>query len=68
MGARGNTRQELSEVVQLVARHQLRSLIAGHFPLEQVNAALTQLATGQEQEGSSVGLCIYALNLLHEYD
>jgi D-arabinose 1-dehydrogenase-like Zn-dependent alcohol dehydrogenase len=47
MGARGNTRQELAEVVQLVARHQLRPLIAGTYPLEQVNAALTQLATGQ---------------------
>ena len=47
MGARGNTRQELAEVVQLVARRQLRPLIAGHFPLEQVNEALTQLATGQ---------------------
>jgi len=47
MGARGNTRRELAEVVQLVARHQLRPLIAGHYPLEQVNDALTQLATGQ---------------------
>lgn len=47
MGARGNTRQELAEVVQLVARRQLRPLIAGQFPLEQVNAALTHLATGQ---------------------
>jgi D-arabinose 1-dehydrogenase-like Zn-dependent alcohol dehydrogenase len=47
MGARGNTRQELAEVVQLVARRQLRPLIAGNFPLDQVNAALTQLATGQ---------------------
>jgi D-arabinose 1-dehydrogenase-like Zn-dependent alcohol dehydrogenase len=47
MGARGNTRQELAEVVHLVARHQLRPLIAGTYPLEQVNAALTQLATGQ---------------------
>jgi alcohol dehydrogenase, propanol-preferring len=47
MGARGNTRQELAEVVQLVARKQLRPLIAGHYPLEQVNTALAQLATGQ---------------------
>jgi 2-desacetyl-2-hydroxyethyl bacteriochlorophyllide A dehydrogenase len=47
MGARGNTRQELAEVVQLVARLQLRPLIAGRYPLEQVNDALTQLATGQ---------------------
>jgi 2-desacetyl-2-hydroxyethyl bacteriochlorophyllide A dehydrogenase len=47
MGARGNTRQELHEVVQLVASRQLRPLIAGHFPLEQINAALTQLETGQ---------------------
>ncbi len=47
MGARGNTRQELAEVVQLVARRQLHPLIAGHFPLDQVNVALTQLATGQ---------------------
>jgi D-arabinose 1-dehydrogenase-like Zn-dependent alcohol dehydrogenase len=47
MGARGNTRQELAEVVQLVARQQLRPLIAGSFPLDQVNAALTHLATGQ---------------------
>jgi D-arabinose 1-dehydrogenase-like Zn-dependent alcohol dehydrogenase len=47
MGARGNTRQELHEVVQLVASHQLRPLIAGHFPLEQINEALTQLETGQ---------------------
>ena len=31
MGARGNTRQELAEVVQLVARKQLRPLIAGNF-------------------------------------
>ncbi len=47
MGARGNTRQELAEVVQLVARKQLRPLIAGNYPLEQVNAALDQLATGK---------------------
>lgn len=47
VGARGNTRQELVEVVQLVARKQLRPLIAGTYPLEQVNAALEQLATGQ---------------------
>jgi D-arabinose 1-dehydrogenase-like Zn-dependent alcohol dehydrogenase len=47
MGARGNTRHELAQVVQLVARKQLRPLIAGHYPLEQVNAALAQLATGQ---------------------
>ncbi len=47
VGARGNTRQELAEVVQLVARKQLRPLIAGHYPLEQVNMALNQLATGQ---------------------
>jgi alcohol dehydrogenase, propanol-preferring len=47
VGARGNTRQELSEVVRLVARHQLHPLIAGTFPLEQVNEALTKLATGE---------------------
>jgi propanol-preferring alcohol dehydrogenase len=47
VGARGNTRQELAEVVQLVARRQLRPLIAGHYPLVEVNSALTQLATGQ---------------------
>jgi len=47
MGARGNTRQELAEVVRLVAMKQLRPLIAGKFPLEQANKALTKLATGQ---------------------
>lgn len=47
MGARGNTRQELAEVIQLVARRQLRPLIAGRLPLEQADAALAQLATGQ---------------------
>jgi D-arabinose 1-dehydrogenase-like Zn-dependent alcohol dehydrogenase len=47
VGARGNTRQELADVVQLVARRQLRPLIAGHYPLAQVNEALGQLATGQ---------------------
>jgi alcohol dehydrogenase, propanol-preferring len=47
VGARGNTRQELAEVVQLVARRQLRPLIAGTYPLDQVNTALTRLATGQ---------------------
>jgi D-arabinose 1-dehydrogenase-like Zn-dependent alcohol dehydrogenase len=47
MGARGNTRQELAEVVQLVARRQLHPLIAGNFPLDQVDAALIQLETGQ---------------------
>ena len=47
MGARGNTRQELAEVVQLVARRQLRPLIAGHYPLVEINTALNQLATGQ---------------------
>jgi 2-desacetyl-2-hydroxyethyl bacteriochlorophyllide A dehydrogenase len=47
MGARGNTRKELADVVQLVASRQLRPLIAGQYPLVQVNAALTQLATGQ---------------------
>jgi len=31
----------------LVARRQLHPLIAGTYPLEQVNAALTQLATDQ---------------------
>jgi D-arabinose 1-dehydrogenase-like Zn-dependent alcohol dehydrogenase len=47
VGARGNTRQELAEVVQLVARKQLHPIIAGHYQLEQVNADLDQLATGQ---------------------
>ena len=47
MGARGNTRQELAEVVQLVSRRQLRPLIAGQYSLDQINAALSQLATGQ---------------------
>ena len=47
MGARGNTRQELAEVVQLVGSRQLRPLVAGCYPLDQANAALTQLATGQ---------------------
>ena len=47
VGARGNTRQELAEVVQLVARKQLRPLIAGTYSLDQVNVALEQLATGQ---------------------
>jgi D-arabinose 1-dehydrogenase-like Zn-dependent alcohol dehydrogenase len=47
IGARGNTRQELTKVVQLVARHQLRPPIAGHFPLEKAYAALTQLVTGE---------------------
>ncbi len=47
MGARGNTRQELAEVVRLVAGGQLHPLIAGHYPLEQANTALTQLSTGQ---------------------
>jgi D-arabinose 1-dehydrogenase-like Zn-dependent alcohol dehydrogenase len=47
MGARGNTRQELADVVQLVARSQLSPIIAGKFPLEKINTALTQLATGQ---------------------
>lgn len=47
VGARGNTRQELADVVQLVATKQLKPLIAGTYPLEQVNEALDQLATGQ---------------------
>ncbi len=47
VGARGNTRKELAEVIQLVSRRQLHPLIAGTYPLEQVNTALTQLATGQ---------------------
>jgi D-arabinose 1-dehydrogenase-like Zn-dependent alcohol dehydrogenase len=47
VGARGNTRQELAEVVRLVARHQLHPLIAGTYPLEQINEALTKLATGE---------------------
>ncbi|MGE5123724.1 MAG: alcohol dehydrogenase catalytic domain-containing protein [Acidobacteriaceae bacterium] len=47
MGARGNTRHELTEVVQLVANHQLDPLIAGQFPLEQATTAFEQLATGQ---------------------
>jgi D-arabinose 1-dehydrogenase-like Zn-dependent alcohol dehydrogenase len=46
VGARGNTRQDLAEVIQLVARRQLRPLIAKCMPLEQVNSALTQLSTG----------------------
>jgi D-arabinose 1-dehydrogenase-like Zn-dependent alcohol dehydrogenase len=47
VGARGNTRQELAEVVRLVARKQLRPLIADRYPLEGVNDALTRLGTGQ---------------------
>ena len=47
VGARGNTRQELAEVVQLVIRKQLHPLIAGTYPLDQVNTALAQLATGE---------------------
>jgi propanol-preferring alcohol dehydrogenase len=47
IGARGNTRQELTEVIHLVARQQLRPLIAGQYPLAQINDALTRLATGQ---------------------
>ena len=47
VGARGNTRQELAEVVRLVARQQLHPLIAGTYHLEQVNEALTKLATGE---------------------
>ena len=47
VGARGNTRKELGEVVELVARKQLKPLIAGKYPLDQVNSALTQLATGE---------------------
>lgn len=47
MGARGNTRQELADVVQLVARRQLRPLIAAHYPLDKANAALSRLATGE---------------------
>jgi propanol-preferring alcohol dehydrogenase len=47
VGARGNTRQELAEVVQLVADHQLRPLIVQQYPLDQANEALNQLATGQ---------------------
>ncbi len=46
MGARGNTRQELAEVVKLVANGRLHPLISAHYPLEQANEALTQLATG----------------------
>jgi D-arabinose 1-dehydrogenase-like Zn-dependent alcohol dehydrogenase len=47
MGARGNTRKELAEVVRLVGRGQLRPLIAERYTLEQVNEALSRLATGQ---------------------
>ncbi len=47
VGARGNTRQELAEVVQLVSRGQLHPLIAGKYPLDQVNSAFAQLATGE---------------------
>jgi 2-desacetyl-2-hydroxyethyl bacteriochlorophyllide A dehydrogenase len=47
VGARGNTRHEVGEVVQLVSRRQLNPLITGRFPLEDVNSALSQLATGQ---------------------
>ncbi len=47
MGARGNTRQELVEVVKLVANGQLHPIISACYPLEQANQALTQLATGQ---------------------
>jgi 2-desacetyl-2-hydroxyethyl bacteriochlorophyllide A dehydrogenase len=47
MGARGNTRKELAEVVKLVATRQLKPLIAGKYPLADANEALAQLATGQ---------------------
>jgi D-arabinose 1-dehydrogenase-like Zn-dependent alcohol dehydrogenase len=47
MGARGNTRHELVEVVELVARKQLRPLIVERFQLDQVNDALSRLGTGQ---------------------
>jgi D-arabinose 1-dehydrogenase-like Zn-dependent alcohol dehydrogenase len=47
VGARGNTRQELVDVIQLVAMRQLRPLIAQRMKLEQVNEALEQLGSGQ---------------------
>ncbi len=47
VGARGNTRQELAEVIRLVERRQLHPLIAGKMPLEQVNEALSRLSAGQ---------------------
>ncbi len=45
-GTRGNTRQELAEVVQLVAMKELRPIISKRMGLEQVNEAIDLLGTG----------------------
>lgn len=45
-GARGSTRQDLAEVVQMVAMKQLHPIVARRMKLEQVNEAIDLLGTG----------------------
>jgi len=45
-GTRGNTRHELSQVVQLVAMKELRPIIAKRMDLKQANEAIDLLGTG----------------------
>jgi D-arabinose 1-dehydrogenase-like Zn-dependent alcohol dehydrogenase len=46
-GTRGNTRQELAEVVQLVAMKELHPIVSARMALEQVNEAIDLLGTGK---------------------
>ena len=47
VGARGNTRLELAEVLQLTASGQIRPIIAQRMKLTEVNEAIDLLGTGQ---------------------
>ncbi len=47
VGAKGNTRQEVAEVIQMVAMGHLKPLIAERMGLEQVNEAIDKIGTGQ---------------------
>jgi len=47
IGCRGSTRQELIEVVDLVARGRLRSVIGAEYPLSKIDQAVACLNAGE---------------------
>ncbi|HLI28982.1 MAG TPA: zinc-binding dehydrogenase [Chloroflexota bacterium] len=47
LGAVGNTRAELVEAVDLVARGQVRPVVSRRYPLSEVNTALAALRAGE---------------------
>ena len=45
-GSRSSTRKDLHEAIDLVAQRRVRPIIGRELPLEDVNAALDDLRTG----------------------